>query len=125
MDLLFKRYADPFSLMDGYIQTSRFCEFIRAFSEQKIEDDRWEYFLHKVWDKSYSDFCETLQVSQDLQTMSDSMIETTVKQSMNILRNFNPEQEEGETVSYTHLLSAPAILKGMTCPCVTRWKFII
>ncbi len=96
MDLLFKRYADPFSLLTGYIQTSRFCEFITTFCDQKIEDDRWEYFLHKVWDKSYSEFCEALQVTQDLQAMSEDDIEATVKKSMNILGNFNPHQEEGE-----------------------------
>ena len=96
MDLLFKRYADPFSLLTGYIQTSRFCEFINAFCEQKIEDDRWEYFLHKVWDKSFSEFCDALQVTQDQQSMSDDDIEATVKKSMNILGNFNPTQEEGE-----------------------------
>jgi hypothetical protein len=96
MDLLFQRYADPFSLLTGYIQTSRFCEFINTFCGQKIEDDRWEYFLHKVWDKSFSEFCDALQVSQDLQEMSEDDIETTVKKSMNILGNFNPEKEEGE-----------------------------
>ena len=82
--------------MDGYIQTSRMCEFIHAVVEQKAEDDRWEYFIHKVWDKSYSEFCTILQTSQDLQEMSNEDIETTVKKSMDILGNFNPEQEEGE-----------------------------
>lgn len=96
MDLLFKRYADPFSLLNGYIQTSRFCEFINAFCEQKIEEDRWEFYLHKVWDKSFTEFCDALQVSQDLQDMSDDDMETTVKKSMAILGNFNPEVEEGE-----------------------------
>lgn len=96
MDLLFKRYADPFSLLTGYIQTSRFCEFITAFCEQKVEDDRWEYFLHKVWDKSFTEFSESLQVTQDLQDMSEDDMEATVKKSMDILGNFNPYQEEGE-----------------------------
>ena len=96
MDLLFKRYASPFSLMDGYIQTSRMCEFIRAFVEQKTEDDKWEYFIHKVWDKSYSEFCEVLRTSQELQELSEDDIEATIRKSMNILGNFNPEQEEGE-----------------------------
>ena len=96
MDLLFKRYASPFSLLDGYIQTGRMCEFIQAFYEQKKEDDRWELYLHKVWDKTYSEFCEALQTSQDLQAMSDDDIEATIKKSMNILGNFTPEQEEGE-----------------------------
>lgn len=96
MDLLFKRYADPFTLMTGYIQTSRMCEFIDTFVKQKKEDDLWEYFIHKVWDKSYSEFCGALQTSQELRSMSDEDIETTVKKSMNILGNFNPEKEEGE-----------------------------
>lgn len=96
MDTLFKRYACPFSLLDGYIQTGRMCEFIQAFIKQKQEDDRWELYLHKVWDKSYSEFCEALQTSQELQAMSDDDIEATIKQSMNILGNFTPEQEEGE-----------------------------
>lgn len=61
-----------------------------------MEDDKWEYFLHKVWDKSYGEFKATLQTSQDLQTMSDADIETTVKNSMNILGSFNPTGKEGE-----------------------------
>lgn len=96
MDLLFKRYADPFSLVDGYIQTSRFCEFIHSFIKQKTEDDRWEFFLHKVWDKTYPEFCEALKNSQELQTMSEGDIETTIQKSMDILNNFCPNQEEGE-----------------------------
>ena len=96
MDLLFKRYADPFSLLNAYIQTSRFCEFVRTFHDQVEEDFRWEIYLHKVWDKSYSEFCETLQVTQDQQEMSDDFVEATVKKSMNILGNFNPHKEEGE-----------------------------
>lgn len=96
MDLLFKRYADPFSLLNGYIQTSRMCDFIDAFIEQKTEDDRWEFFIHRVWDKSYAEFCETLQTSQEMQEMSDDDIETTIQKSMNILGNFNPDKEEGE-----------------------------
>ena len=95
MDLLFKRYADPFSLTDGYIQTGRFCEFIDALYGWQNEDDKWDYFLHKVWDKSYTEFLKTLQVSQDLKGMSDDAIEATVKESMSILENFIPNQEEG------------------------------
>lgn len=96
MDLLFKRYADPFALLTGYIQTSRFCEFVDLFCEQKIEDDRWDYFLHKVWDKSYAEFRESLQLSQELKMMTDVEMEATIKKSMNILGSFNPKMEEGE-----------------------------
>lgn len=96
MDLLFKKYADPFSLLNGYIQTLRFHEFVNNFIKQKNEDDRWEFFLHKVWDKSYNEFCTEQQTAQDLRNMSGVAMETTVKESMSILGNFNPEKEEGE-----------------------------
>ena len=97
MDLLFKRYADPFSLMTGYIQTSRFCEFIKEFAEQKREDDMWELYLHKVWNQSYSDFVEEAKNSQALRNMSENDMEATVKKSMNILGNFTPlATDEGE-----------------------------
>lgn len=96
MDLLFKRYASPFLLLDGYIQTSRLCEFIDTFCKQKIEDDRWEFFLHKVWDKSYPEFIEAMQTSQELHNMSEKDVENTIQKSMNILQNFSPQGGEGE-----------------------------
>lgn len=92
MDRLFKRYACPFSLMDGYIQTSRFREFIHAFVAEMKEDDKWEFFLHKVWDKNYDEWCNDLQNTQNEQAITDDEIETTVKKSMNILGNFNPNK---------------------------------
>lgn len=88
MDLLFKRYADPFSLIDGFIQTSRFCDFIHTFGMQKAEDDKWEYWLHKVWNMTYTEYCQSLKITQGLKRMSENDIEATVKKSMNILGNF-------------------------------------
>ena len=96
MDLLFKRYADPFSLLNGYIQTARFTEFIEVLCEQKQEDDRWEFYLHRVWHQTYTDYCESLDNFQGEQAMSEDDLEATVKKSMNILGNFNPANEEGE-----------------------------
>jgi hypothetical protein len=97
MDLLFKRYADPFSLIDGYIKTARFCEFIKSFAEQVAEDEKWDFYLHRVWDKSYPEYCEALKNSQALRNMSENDMEATVKQSINILGNFTPlATEEGE-----------------------------
>lgn len=95
MDLLFKRYADPFSLVTGYIQTSRFCEFIKVFFEEKAEDEKWEFYLHRVWNKSYQDYCDELKNSISNKTMSERDMEATIKKSMNILGNFSPPSEEG------------------------------
>ena len=97
MDLLFKRYASPFTLLDGYIKTSRFCEFIHAFVKEAKEEEKWEFFLHKVWDKTYDEFNEALQISQNEQALTEEDIKATVKKSMSILGNFNPNKG-GESV---------------------------
>lgn len=96
MDLLFKRYADPFSLLNGYVQTKQFSRFVPEFCKRIAEDDRWAFFLHKVWDQSYADFCAAQQITQNLQNMSEEQITATVKESMNILGNFKPDEKEGE-----------------------------
>lgn len=96
MDLLFKRYASPFSFVDGMIQTGRFYEFVIDFiktTNQEMEEKYdWDFFLHKVFDKSYQEFKEEIKTNKENQEMSEQDIETTVQYSMNILNNFNPEK---------------------------------
>ena len=100
MDLLFKRYASPFSFIDGYMQTGRFDEFVvelaRTVNEEKEEETTWEFYLHKVSSEvSYKDFFEELENDKQNQNMSDEEKAETVKMAMNILNNFNPD-ERGE-----------------------------
>ena len=96
MDLLHKRYASPFSFMDGYIATGRFNEFVSSFidtvNQEKEEKHNWEFFLHKVFDKSYGEFIDSIKINNETQNMSVRTIETTVEDSMNILKNFKPKE---------------------------------
>lgn len=93
MDTLFSKYACPFDFMDGMIQTGRFSEFVKEFIEldnsKREEEQTWQVYLHKVFDKSYNEFRESLKSTGE--TMSESEIGTTVKDSKNILANFIPE----------------------------------
>lgn len=95
MDLLFKRYASPFLFMDGMIQTGRFDEFVFDFvnaeNKEKEEKTEWEFYLHKVFEGSFSEFKEEIETNKKNRTMSTRTIETTVQHSMNILGSFNPE----------------------------------
>lgn len=94
MDLLFKRYANPFPFMDGMIRTGRFREFVVDFLKTvgKEREDQldWEFFLHKVWEGSFKDFKEDIETNKRNSAMSELAMETTIKESMKILKNFNP-----------------------------------
>ena len=96
MDLLFKRYADPFSFINGMILTGRFHEFVVSLrdTDEKEKNDReiWEFYLHRVLDKSFDGFKEELRINAANRHLSERTIETTINHSMNILQNFNPEK---------------------------------
>lgn len=94
MDTLFSKYACPFNFMDGMIQTERFSEFVTGFIEldnsKREEEQMWQLYLHKVFDKSYNEFRESIK-SGEHKEVSELEIETTVKDSKNILANFIPK----------------------------------
>lgn len=91
MDLLFKRYASPFVLLDGLILTTSLNNFVDEFfnliNEERKEKSQWEFFLHKVYDKSWSDFVNDIEQSEN-QTPVD--LGATLVKSKNMLNNFTP-----------------------------------
>lgn len=99
MDLLFQRYASPFSLLNHYIGLGRFEYFVNKFIEtinsEKEEKCTWEIYLHKVFDKSFKEFKESIDVTQETANQSIEKQEATVLHSLNILQGFNPTQREG------------------------------
>ena len=96
MDLLFKRYASPFILIDNLIligsSSSFIDDLIDFINEEKEEQVQWEFFLHKVFDKSWKEFCDEL-IAQE--SINDEKIDlgATVEKSKNMLNNFTPESE--------------------------------
>lgn len=103
MDLLSKRYANPCFFLDGVISTGRFRHFvvdlINADYKEKEEKIKWDVYLHKIFNMSYSEYEAELDNNKNNREMTERTIETTIQHSMNILNNFNPENEQqgGET----------------------------
>jgi hypothetical protein len=99
MDLLFKRYANPYFFIGGMIQSGRFEEFVVNFAnintKEKEEKTNWDFFLHKIWDGSYSDFIADVENNKKNLTMTKRTIETTVQHSVNLLNNFSPDERGG------------------------------
>lgn len=94
MDLLFTRYASPFVLLDDLILTNSLNDFVDDFFdfviEERKEKTEWEFFLHKVYDKSWSEFSNSIKQSENQEPIN--LGETLIK-SKNILNNFTPEGE--------------------------------
>ena len=87
IDQLFSKYADPFSLIDTVILAGRFLDFVLEFLDSQNEKMLWEFYLHKVFDKSFEQFKNSVTPKAPV---SHEQIETTVKNSMDILQTFNP-----------------------------------
>ena len=90
MDLLFTRYASPFVLLDGLILTNSLKNFVDDFFDFVNEDREWEFFLHKVYDKSWGEFSESIRQSENQEPID---LGATLNKSKNILNNFTPEGE--------------------------------
>ena len=93
MDLLFKRYASPYLLVDEMILAARFSDFVGSLEDFEQEDRTWQFFLHKVEGQSFEEFKGSLggQQSKTFE-MTKSDIEATVVNSFEILQNFNPNE---------------------------------
>lgn len=96
MDLLSQRYASPCFLLNGMIQTGRLDEFVDDFivtvQKEKEEQVNWEFYLHKVFEGTFSDFVDELETNKKNQIMSARTIETTIQKSMDILNKLNPNR---------------------------------
>ena len=87
MDLLFVRYASPFVLLDGFILTNSLNNFVDDFSDFINEDREWEFFLHKVYDKNWSEFSNDMKQSENQKPVD---LGATIVKSKNMLSNFTP-----------------------------------
>ena len=94
MDLLFTRYASPFCLIDNLILTHSLNNFIDDFfkfiGEERQDDTKWQFFLHKVFDKSWKEFCEEIDSANKAEKID---LGATIKKSYDMLNNFTPEGE--------------------------------
>ena len=90
MDLLFKRYASPYLLVDEMIMAGQFSDFVTQLTEFDADQNLWEFFLHKVDGQSFNDWKASLETEKSIQVSNDQ-IETTINDSYFILNNFEPD----------------------------------
>ena len=91
MDLLFKRYASPFLLVDQMISVGQFADFVVQLVEQDSDYALWDFFLHKIDGKSFNDWKASLGMTTTEPEVTDEQIGETINSSFEILNSFEPD----------------------------------
>lgn len=94
MDLLFQRYSDPMALLNLMIRSGKFYAFIGEIvtirNEETEDQVLWEYWLHKDFERSFSEFRESLEQSTEA---GEEDLAAIVRQSRNILSGCVPDRD--------------------------------
>lgn len=79
--------------MDGMIRAGKLCEFVeglvKRYNDEQREKVIWEVWLHRVFDKSYPEFVESLD-AQGKETATREEVQTILEESENILNYVRP-----------------------------------
>lgn len=90
MDFLCRRYGgSPFFVLDRYIEQERFSEFVYEVWSIHNEEEIFDIWLHKVDDRSYQDFRESLEPPEPIDREE---VAHTIDESFRILDGFNPRE---------------------------------
>ena len=91
MDFLCKRYGgSPFFILDRYLEQNRLSEFIYEVWSIHHEEEIFDIWLHKVDDKSYQDFRDSLIPPK---SVNEEEVAKTIEDSTNILKGFTLQEE--------------------------------
>lgn len=76
------------------LEDGQFDEFIsgliRIRNDEQNEQSAWEYYLHRIYDKSFSEFMESIKTAPDPEA-SKSNLEATISNNFEMMENFHPE----------------------------------
>ena len=95
MDLLAQRYASPFLMLDEFIRLNQLHDFaieiLDTIAKEKVHDARWEFYLHKVWDVTFDEYCRICDEKTDSSDskMSEKEILNVVSESRKMLEGFS------------------------------------
>lgn len=83
-------------MLDNLIQAEQFNGWVEYFLNKQAQEDNdkkmWEFFLHKVFDKSFDEWekeAKTGQASNTVGVMDEAKKEEIIKRSEDILNGFN------------------------------------
>lgn len=102
MDLIFKRYSNPFLLLDNLIESDDLEDAVDMIINQSRNDNDWQLYLSlNPWnEKNFLEWKKEIYKSNKSNEVTMSKKEAKeyfqkeYKNSLDILNNFKPPQEE-------------------------------
>lgn len=81
------------TLLNGVIAAGQLSEFVDLIIKKREEERDWEYYLHKVFDKSFNDFMDDVdREAHDSLARQTFDVETTLQDSISMMIDFSPEE---------------------------------
>ena len=81
-------------ILDRMIRAGRFTEFVqevmRIRNDEMLDQKRWEYWLHRVFDMSFESYLALFDNLDTKETLPEEVLTATVKESMGIINDFCP-----------------------------------
>lgn len=78
MDILSQRYGCPFFILDDFIRLNQLHDFVveitNVINEEKKEQVQWEFYLHKVFDMTYTEYMSKINESEPEEMSKEEMI---------------------------------------------------
>lgn len=94
MDLMFKRYSNPFSFIDSMLDYGSFSYSIDEVVKKNDDETMWQFYLHKIFNKSFQEFLQDTPVENKPITKAE--FDATIEMSQSILDGMGPPEEDGD-----------------------------
>lgn len=88
--MLFRRYASPYLILDEVISGFRFCEFIDYIISDHKEQQQWDYWLHRVYGMSFSEYKQLCEKPKESYSMTDYQVSKVMSDTKKILKKIKP-----------------------------------
>ena len=92
---MYHRYANPLELLQQMLEVGQLNQFITEIGQimwqEKADNQRWDFWLHRVFDMEFSEYVQLCENSMQQAEASDNVdLGETIRNSFEMLENFQP-----------------------------------
>ena len=93
---MYHRYANPLELLQQMFEIGQLNRFITEVGnivwQEKADHQQWDFWVHRVFDMEFSEYVQLCENSMQQAETSDNVdLGETIRNSFEMLENFQPE----------------------------------